>query len=166
MAGGLDLMLTRSGSGRVLTTINGKTYGVLAAYKHSTYDGYFFLLVTGRVPLRADDLAERWRVVRVGGDVYVAFSLRAFSYHLSQGENAEVPLGCEWPALKAAPSRYAVVGPTEEAIWTQVRLLCEQFTPGKDPAAVIEQLRSGNRGWWSRNEAAEDGNPQALLIAL
>lgn len=162
---GLDLTFTRTGSGQVITTINGKTYGVLAAYKHSTYDGFFFLAVTGKVPLRADDLAEKWRVVR-SGDVYFAFALRAFSYHLAQGENAEVPLGCEWPALKAPPSRYAVVGPTEESVWTQVRLLVEQFAPGKDPAAVIAQLQSGNRGWWARNEATADGKPQALLVTL
>jgi len=115
---------------RDVVMLNGKTYTLLRAYQDASLDpsaeGWFFLAVAGKTPLRSDDLAEHWTVVR-SGDVYLAMRARTFSYHLVDGEEAEP----EWPNLKAAADCFTFVGPTEEAAEEQLRLLLDRM-PGKN----------------------------------
>lgn len=133
-----DLNLTlRDGASGKLAIINGKTYTLLRLYQHRRLGGVFCLVVAGRTPLRADDLDEHWRVIR-SGDVYLALKCRPFSYHLIQGRGAQTDVS-RWPGLKAPPSYYAFVGPTEEAVKNQVRLTLERYHSSLDPESAIEQ---------------------------
>ena len=98
-----ELSLTiREGAGGKLAIINGKTYSLLRLYRHNRMGGTFCLVVAGRTPLRADDLAEHWRVLR-SGDVYLALNARPFSYHLIQGEGTATDAP-RWPRLKSPAS--------------------------------------------------------------
>ena len=131
----LQLTIRDSGSGK-LAIINGKTYSLLNLYRHNRLGGVFCLIVAGRTPLRADDLDEHWRVIR-SGDVYLALDCRPFSYHLMQGEHSTTDAP-RWPRLKAPAAYYAFVGPTEEAVQTQIRLTLERYHSRVDPKAAIE----------------------------
>jgi hypothetical protein len=136
MKDNLQLTIRDSGSGK-LAIINGKTYTLLRLYQHSRLGGIFCLIVAGRTPLRAEDLAEHWRVIR-GGNVYLALDPRPFSYHLIQGESSTTDAP-RWPRLKASAPFYAFVGPTEEAVKTQIRLTLERYHSRADPDLAIEQ---------------------------
>ena len=133
-----DLQLTvRDGASGKLAILNGKTYTLLRLYQHRRVGGIFCLAVAGLTRLRADDLDEHWRVIR-SGDVYLALQCRPFSYHLIQGRGAQTDAP-RWPGLKAPPSYYAFVGPTEAAVKTQIRLTLDRYHSTRDPEAVIEQ---------------------------
>ncbi|HFD40840.1 MAG TPA: hypothetical protein ENJ31_13440 [Anaerolineae bacterium] len=151
----------QSGDGRWLARINGKLYRLLAGYEYENasfgLDGWFFLAVAGRTPLKADDLGKHWQVVRKG-PVYLAFAQRPFSYHLAQGEGTEPPYGCDWPRLKAPPLRYAFVGPNREAVEAQVRLALEQYRPDLSPEDVLS--------WAVRVPDHTGRGPDALLVGL
>jgi hypothetical protein len=153
----LILEIQKAGDGRTLAMINGKLYTLLAGYDDHRAGGWFFLAVAGRTPLKTDDLAEHWQVVK-NGPVTLAFAQRPFSYHLTQGEGAEPPHDCDWPRLKAPPYHYAFVGPTQEAVEAQVLLTLEQYRADLDPDEVLER---------AIRVADEAGRgPDALLIRL
>ncbi len=137
MSDNLIIEVQKAGDGRTLATINGKQYNLLAGYDDHRAGGWFFLVVAGRTPLKADDLDQYWHVVR-SGPVYLALAQRAFSYHLAQGEGSEPPYGCDWPRLKAPPYHFAFVGPTEEAVESQVLLALEQYRPDLDAEEVLD----------------------------
>jgi len=157
MSDNLIIEVQKSGDGRTLATINGKLYTLLAGYDDHRAGGWFFLAVAGRTPLKADDLAEHWQVVR-SGPVYLACAQRPFSYHLAAGEGAEPPDSCDWPRLKAALPYYAFVGPTAEAVEAQVRLALEQVRPDLDPDDIL------GRALRVPDEAGL--GPDALLVRL
>ena len=138
MGDNLIMEVQRAGDGRTLATINGKLYTLLAGYDDRRADGWFFLAAAGRTPLKADDLAPYWQVVK-SGPVYLAFSQRHFSYHLAQGEGTEPPHGCDWPRLKAPPYHYTFVGPTQQAVEAQVLLAMEQYRPDLNPEEVLDR---------------------------
>ena len=99
--GDLKIEVKKAGDGTAMATINGKVYNLLALYEDWRAGGPFFLIAAGRTPLKADDLAEHWQVIR-HGPVCLAFAQRPFSYHLVQGDEAEPPYGCDWPRLLAS----------------------------------------------------------------
>jgi hypothetical protein len=102
MSDNLILQTQRAGDGRTLALINGKLFTLLAGYQDPRAEGWFFLAVAGQTPLRPDDLAQHWQVVR-SGPVTLALAQRPFSYHLARGDDAEPPYGCDWPHLKTPP---------------------------------------------------------------
>jgi hypothetical protein len=157
MSDNLIIEVQKAGDGRTLATINGKLYTLLAGYDDHRAGGWFFLAVAGRTPLKADDLAEHWQVVK-SGPVTLALAQRPFSYHLAQGEATEPPHGCDWPRLKAPPYHYAFVGPTQEAVEAQVLLALEQYRPDLDPEDVLD------RAIHVPDEAGR--GPDALLIRM
>lgn len=124
MANTPKIKIYESANGK-LATINGKSYTLLRMYEESRLDGIFFLVVAGRVPLRADDLGDYWRVFR-SGDVYLAMSARPFSYHLIQGEGTPTDTP-KWPGLRTYADYYAFVGPTEQAVHTLIELTLERY---------------------------------------
>jgi hypothetical protein len=136
MSDKLQLTIRASGDDK-LAIINGKTYSLLRLYRHNRLGGIFCLVVAGETPLRADDLDDHWRVIR-SGRVYLALNARPFSYHLIQGDNSTTDAP-NWPRLKAPASYYAFVGPTEEAVQTQIRLTLERYHSKADPELAIEQ---------------------------
>ena len=157
MSDNLIIEVQQAGDGRSLALINGKLYSLLAGYDDHRAGGWFFLAVAGRTPLKADDLAEHWEVLR-SGPVCLAFAQRPFSYHLAQGEESEAPYGCDWPRLKSPPAFFAFVAPTAAAVETQVRLALEQYRPD---LAVDAVLRTAVR------VPDETGRgPDALLVRL
>ena len=157
MSDNLIIEVQKTGDGRTLATVNGKLYTLLAGYDDSRAGGWFFLAVAGRTPLKVEDLAEHWQVVK-SGPVTLAFAQRPFSYHLAQGEGSEPPYGCDWPRLKAPPYHYTFVGPTQEAVETQVLLALEQYRPDLAPDEVLER---------AIHVADEAGRgPDALLIQM
>ncbi len=119
------MITIRNGANGKVAIINGKTYTLVRYYEHTALDGVFFLAVAGRVPLKPDDLAEHWQVIR-SGNVYLALSARPFSYHLIEGEGAKTDAP-NWPRLKSPAACYAFVGPTEEAVRTQIELTLERY---------------------------------------
>jgi hypothetical protein len=135
MSDALNLTV-RDGAGGKLAIINGKTYTLLRLYRHRRLGGIFCLIVAGKTRLRADDLAEHWRVFR-HGSAYLALKCRPFSYHLIEGRGSQTDVP-RWPGLKSPPSYYAFVGPTEEAVKTQMRLTLERYHSSRDPEAAIE----------------------------
>ena len=135
MSDNLQLTIRDSGSGK-LAIINGKTYSLLRLYRHDRMGGIFCLVVAGRTPLRADDLDEHWRVFR-SQTVYLALDCRPFSYHLMQGEGSTTDAP-RWPRLKSPASYFAFVGPTEDAVQSQIRLTVERYRSRVDPEAAIE----------------------------
>lgn len=135
MSDNLQFTVRDSGSGK-LAIINGKTYTLLRLYRHVRLGGTFCLVVAGRTPLHADDLDEHWRVFR-HGNVCMALDCRPFSYHLIQGEGSTTDAP-RWPRLKSPASHFAFVGPTEEAVQTQIRLVLERYRSKADPEAAIE----------------------------
>lgn len=126
----MELDFKRLGDGGYATTVNGKTFRVLSAYSHPNQDGLFFLVVAGQQALQFDDLEEHWKIVRGDHGQYLALNQRSFSYHLSIGE--EIPLGVNWPRLKAPFTRFAVVGANEQMIRGQVELLLAEYAPKID----------------------------------
>ena len=157
MSDNLIIEVQKSGDGRTLATINGKLYTLLAGYDDHRAGGWFFLAVAGRTPLKAEDLAEHWQVVR-RGPVTLALAQRPFSYHLAQGEGSEPPHGCDWPRLKAPPYHYTFVGPTQDAVEVQVLLALEQYRPDLDPEEILD------RAIRVPDEAGR--GPDALLIRM
>ena len=157
MSDNLIIEIQKAGDGRTLALVNGKLYTLLAGYDDHRAGGWFFLAVAGRTPLKAEDLAEHWQVVK-SGPVYLAFSQRPCSYHLAQGEGGEPPHGCDWPRLKAPPYHYTFVGPTKEAVEAQVLLALEQYRPDLDPEEILD------RAIRVSDEAGR--GPDALLIRL
>ena len=153
MSSNLQLTIRESSTGKV-AVINGKTYTLLRLYECDLVGGVFCLVVDGRTPLRADDLDEHWRVLR-SGNVYLALNARPFSYHLIAGDGATTDAP-DWPKLKASSGYYAFVGPTEEAIKTQIAL-------------TLERYRSRTTLNYALNHAYkvmdECGGPPAYLIA-
>lgn len=135
MSDNLQLTIRDSGSGK-LAIINGKTYSLLRLYRHNRMGGIFCLVVAGRTPLRADDLDEHWRVFR-SRTVYLALDCRPFSYHLMQGEGSTTDAP-RWPRLKSPASYFAFVGPTEDAVQSQIRLTLERYRSRVDPEAAIK----------------------------
>ena len=157
MSDNLNIKTEKAGDGRTLATVNGKVYHMLAGYEHAEAGGWFFLAVAGQTPLKPDDLAEHWAVVRQG-PVCLAFAQRPFSYHLAQGDDAEPPDGCDWPRLKSPPPYYAFAGPSPGAVEAQLRLALEQYRPDRDPERVL-------RGAIRVPDHAGRG-PDALLVRL
>jgi hypothetical protein len=157
MSDNLIIEIQKAGDGRTLAMINGKLYTLLAGYDDHRAGGWFFLAVAGRTPLKADDLAEHWQVVK-SGPVSLAFARRPFSYHLAQGEGTEPPYGCDWPRLKAPPYHYAFVGPTQQAVEAQVLLALEQYRPDLDPEQVLDRT--------IRVPDETGRGPDALLVRL
>jgi hypothetical protein len=132
-----DLQLTiREGASGKLAILNGKTYTLLRLYRHRRLGGVFCLAVAGLTGLKAHDLDDHWRVIR-SGDVYLALKCRPFSYHLIQGRGAQTDVS-RWPRLKAPPNYYAFVGPSEEAIKTQIRLTLDRYHSSINPEDAIE----------------------------
>lgn len=150
-----NLQLTvRDGAHGKLAIINGKTYSLLRLYQSELVGGVFCLSVAGRTPLRPDDLDEHWRVFR-SGQTYLALNARPFSYHLIAGESATTDAP-DWPKLKASASYYAFVGPTEEAIKTQLRLTLERYHSRVSLEAALKRIYK---------VSDECGGPPAYLIA-
>ena len=129
----------RNGATGKVAIINGKTYTLLRWYERPALDGVFFLAVAGRVPLKPDDLAEHWKVIR-SGDVYMAMNARPFSYHLIEGDNTPTDAP-KWPRLKTAGDFFTFVGPTEEAARTQIRLTMERYHARLTPDEAVEQAK-------------------------
>ena len=138
MSDNLIMEIQKAGDGRTLATINGKLFTLLAGYEDYRAGGRFFLAVAGRTPLKADDLDQYWQVVK-HGPVCLAFAQRPFSYHLSAGEGAEPPYGCDWPRLKSPPNYYAFVAPTAAAVEAQVRLALEQYRPDLSLEDIVDR---------------------------
>ena len=136
MRDNLQLTVRDSGSGKV-AIINGKTYTLLRLYRSYKLGGVFCLIVAGRTPLRADDLDEHWKVLR-SGDACLALDCRPFSYHLIGGEGTPTDAP-RWPRLKSPAMYYAFVGPTEDAVHTQIRLTLERYRANWDAERVIER---------------------------
>ena len=157
MSDNLIIEIQKAGDGRTLAQVNGKLYTLLAGYDDHRAGGWFFLAVSGRTPLKADDLAEHWLVLR-SGPVCLALAQRPFSYHLAAGEGAEPPYGCDWPHLKSPPTHYAFVGPTAGAVEAQVRLAMEQFRPDLSPDDVLARA--------VRIPDQTGRGPDALLIRM
>ena len=130
------MITIRNGANGKVAIINGKTYTLVRYYEHTALDGVFFLAVAGRVPLKPDDLAEHWQVIR-NGDVYLALNARAFSYHLIEGDNVTTDAP-NWPRLKTSDVYYAFVGPTEEAVHSQIRLTLERYRAKLSPDEGLE----------------------------
>ena len=145
----------RTGNSKFLTVINGKTYNLIRHYATNLI-GSFFFVVSGVTPLKDDDIAEHWKVIRQG-HIFVALSARHFSYHLLKGENAPTP--DNWPKLKALPDHLAFVGPTAEAARAQVRAVIAQFVP-QHLEHVPDIIDSGYRV----NDRITTGEPYAYLI--
>ena len=135
MAKNLPIEIRTTGDGK-LAIINGKTYTLLRYYENVGLEGVFFLAVAGRVPLRASDLDDHWQVIR-HGNVYLAMSARPFSYHLMAGEGTPTDAP-RWPGLRTPAKYYAFVGPTEEAVKTQVRLTLERYHSRLNPERVLD----------------------------
>lgn len=150
----LDLTEKRLGDGRMVATINGKTYTMLEGIKAA--GDWCFLVLAGRTPLRFDDLDEHWMVLGRKG-LYLAASQRVLSYHLCKGEEAERPLGCKWPNLTAQPSTYVLVGLSEDALIYQLELLKEQY--------ALKGTILDLKGVALRNEV-EGGEAVAWTIAI
>ena len=127
----------RDGASGKLAIINGKTYTLVSLYRSVRLGGIFCLVVAGRTPLRADDLAEGWRIVR-SGDNHLALDCRPFSYHLIQGAGATTDAP-RWPRLKSPPPYYAFIGATEESVKTQIRLTLARYHSKADPEVAIER---------------------------
>lgn len=159
MSDNLVLQTQRAGDGRTLALINGKLFTLLAGYQDPRAEGWFFLAVAGQTPLKPDDLAPHWQVVR-SGPVTLALAQRPFSYHLAAGDDAEPPYGCDWPRLKTPPAFFAFVGPKQEAVTAQVRLALEQFRPD-----LADRLDAVLRSAVHVPDEAGRG-PGALLIRL
>lgn len=153
MSNDLHLTIRESSTGKV-AVINGKTYTLLRLYECDLVGGVFCLVVAGRTPLRADDLDEHWRVIR-SGNVYLALNARPFSYHLIEGDGSTTDAP-DWPKLKASSSYYAFVGPTEEAIKTQIALTLERYR-----SRTTLQYAVGH----AYKVTDECGGPPAYLIA-
>ena len=133
---GLQITVREGASGK-LAIINGKTYSLLRLYQDVRMGGIFCLAVAGRTPLKADDLAEHWKVFR-GGSVYMALECRPFSYHLIQGEGTQTDAP-RWPRLKTPAAFYAFAGPTEDAVKTQIRITLERYHSKADAELAIER---------------------------
>jgi hypothetical protein len=129
----------RNGAAGKVAIINGKTYSLLRHYASSTLQGVFFLAVAGRTPLKADDLAEHWRVFR-SGQVTIALSARPFSYHLIEGDNTPTDAP-RWPRLKTSAPYYAFVAPTESAVQTLIRLTLARYHARLDPEAALQYAK-------------------------
>jgi len=150
----LHITVRASANGKV-AILNGKTYSLLRLYECDLVGGVFCLIVAGRVPLKADDLDEHWRVFR-SGQTYLALAARPFSYHLVEGDGTltDAP---HWPKLKASASYFAFVGPTEEAIKAQIGLMLERYHRQVDLDTVMESA-------YVVDDAC--GGPPAYLIAV
>jgi len=134
-----------------LAVINGKTYTLHRAYHYSSI-GYFFIAVSGRTPLKPDDIEEHWIVER-SGSTYIAFAARYFSYHLLAGENTVAP-NTRWK-LKTT-THFAFVGPTEESMLQQLNLLAAQYR-FKTPVSDLLEIAS------HAHDVTGNG-PDAILI--
>jgi len=134
-----ELQITiRDGANGKLAILNGKTYALLRYYESRALDGVFFLAVAGRTPLKADDLAEHWRVFR-SGHVYIAMNARPFSYQLIQGDNTPCDAP-HWPKLKSAAGYYAFVAPTQDAARTLIRLTLERYHARLSPDEALQRV--------------------------
>ncbi len=129
----------RNGATGKVAIINGKTYALLRWYERPALDGVFFLAVAGRVPLKPDDLAEHWKVIR-SGDVYMAMNARPFSYHLIEGDNTPTDAP-KWPRLKTAGNFFTFVGPTAESARTQIKLTMERHHARLTPDEALAQAK-------------------------
>jgi hypothetical protein len=149
-------IVIRENGDHALAIINGKTFRLLRGYQYDdgANDAWLFLAVAGKTPLKADDLAENWRVIK-SGDVYFAMRARAFSYHLIAGEDAEPPNN--WPRLKAGPELYAFVGPTEDAAGAQFKLAMDEYAPGKEYRSALD-----NDAFWLDDLAGSDVRALAI----
>lgn len=153
---GITPRIEAARDGGRLVILNGKTYRLLRAYRDPALDGYFFLAVAGKTPLKADDLAEHWLVNRAG-HVSIAYAARPFSYHLlDRTEWGGAPHDPRWPAVRSGPLYYAFVGTSERAALTQLRIVLEHFCPHLDLDVVAGS---------ARHVADECGGPRALLVA-
>ena len=152
MADELQITIHDGAHGK-LAIINGKTYSLLRYYESRLLEGVFFLAVAGHTPLRADDLAEHWRVFR-SGDVSLAMNARPFSYQLIQGDNtiSDAP---HWPRLKTPATYYAFVAPTESAAQTLIGLTLERYHARLDPDEVMQ---------WVHEVPDLCGGPPAYLL--
>ena len=79
---------------------------------------------------------------------------RPFSYHLIQGEGSSTDAP-RWPRLKAPAAYFAFVGPTEQAVQTQIRLTLDRYRSRTDPETAIEH---------AVQVADECGGPPAFLL--
>ncbi len=150
-----ELRITvRTGANGKVAIINGKTYTLLRLYECDLVGGVFCLVVAGRTPLKADDLDEHWCVFR-SGNVYFALNARPFSYHLIAGDSTTTDAP-DWPKLKASASYYAFVGPSEEAIKTQIALTLERYH-----SRTTAQYAIGH----AYKVTDECGGPPAYLVA-
>jgi hypothetical protein len=135
-----------------IAVINGKTYTLHRFYKHYSV-GPFFVAVSGRAPLKPDDVDQHW-IVKRSGHTYIAFALRYFSYHLLAGEHSVMPPSKRWK-LKTT-THYAFVAPTQAALEQHLHLVVEQYRLKKS----VEDLLSDAM----RVDDAAGQGPQALLI--
>jgi hypothetical protein len=139
-----------------LAVINGKTYTLLRGYKVSSLNGWFWLAVAGRIPLKKDDLADKWLVTRAG-DVYIAYAARPFSYFLlDDTTDKPSPENDRWPNLKSAANAFAFVAPNEDAAKAQLRLVLEQYRSTLDADEVL------GKATWAVDQAG--GDVKALVI--
>ncbi len=152
MADELQVKISDGANGK-LAIINGKTYSLLRYYESRVLEGVFFLAAAGCTPLKADDLAEHWRVFR-SGSVYLALNARPFSYQLIQGDDvlSDAP---QWPKLKSPAPWYAFVGPTEAAAQVLIRLTFERYHAKLGPDEVMQ---------WATEVPDLCGGPPAYLL--
>jgi hypothetical protein len=134
----LKSITVQDGPGGKIAIINGKTYTLLRGYRTASLDGWFWLAVAGKTPLKKDDLADKWLVTRAG-NVYLAYMARPFSYFLLDAtvDNPK-PDNDRWPRFKTAAPAYAFVGPTEEAAKKQLRMVLDQYRPTCNVDEVLE----------------------------
>lgn len=147
----VEFDIVTAGDGSRVVTLNGKPFTLERGYEHDSVDGVFFMVLSGKQRLFWDDIGEYWKVEGSKGK-YIAFAQRPFSYHLCQGEDAEIPLGVSWPRLQSTYGWYAIVGLTEDAIKAQAKLLMEQYRPGQDWSdvrviRVPDKIEGGIDAW-------------------
>lgn len=138
MKNNIPIQSCRTGDGRTVVRINGKVYNLLRGYGHHRAGGWFFLAVAGRTPLKPDDLDKYWDVVRAN-TVSLAYAQRPFSYHFAEGGEPAPPYGVDWPRFRRGPGHLAFVGPTEEAVRTQLQLVLEQYRPDLELDTALER---------------------------
>ena len=155
----LESLKVQDGPEDKIAVINGKTYTFLRGYNHSSLNGWFWIAVAGKTRLKSDDLAEHWQVVRAGGDVYIAFAARPFSYHLLDDTvKTPKPDNTRWPGFRSAATTFAFVGPTKDAAKEQLRLVLDQYRPTLDADEILEMSRVK----WAIDQAGSE--VQALLV--
>lgn len=151
----MEISLQTTLDGKAVTVLNGKSYGLTVFFESKQLDGPFAFMFGGVTPLKMTDLAQGWKVISATqAKSGLAIAQRAFAYYTIVG--GDPPEG--WPRFKNPPDCYAFIGPTAQAIHTQIKLVVAQYRPDLEDS-VDQLIKSAARvedrcGTW----------PDALLI--